>query len=69
MVRVPKTRPQIRKWRIFEHFMFANSIEKQAWDSFKGVVNWFLVNNRADNYQDLIAIMLESYTTSSSGPI
>ena len=31
-----------------------NTNEKQAWNSLKEVVNGFLGNNKADNYQELI---------------
>ena len=35
--------------------------EKQAWNRLKEVVNGFLGNDRADNYQKLIETMLESF--------
>ena len=38
-----------------------SSNEKQAWNSLKEIVNGFLGNNRADNYQELIETMLESF--------
>lgn len=54
--------PQIKKIMNSDEFtQFLNSIEKQAWNSFKAVVTGFLGNNRADNYKDLIATMLESF--------
>jgi hypothetical protein len=35
--------------------------EKSAWDCFKSVVNRFLVNRRAQNYEELVNNILQSY--------
>lgn len=54
--------PQIKQIMSSDDFTeFLNAHEKQAWESLKAVVNGFLGNNRADNYEELIETMLESF--------
>ena len=48
-------------WRRHKFTQLLNTNEKQAWRSLKDVVNGFLRNKRADNYQELIETMLESF--------
>ena len=36
-------------------------LERRAWNAFKGVVEGFLGNNRADNFQELIEELIASY--------
>lgn len=35
--------------------------QKQAWHSFKAVIHGFLGNNRAENYQELVANMINNF--------
>jgi len=54
--------PQIRdliKDKYFDKFLQGN--EKTAWDSFKFVVIGFLGNRRAQNYEELVHNLLQSY--------
>ena len=54
--------PQIRQLHqdeIFEHLL--NDVDKEAWISFREVVNNFLGNKRAENYVDLVTNLLSSY--------
>lgn len=54
--------PQIKK--VIEDKDFHKSlepIEKTAWKCFKNVVSGFLGNHKEDNYEDLIAKLLDSY--------
>ena len=54
--------PQIRD--IFKDEYFDNLIqgdEKAAWDSFKFVVKVFLGNRRAENYDEFVNNLLQSY--------
>ena len=44
-----------------EFTQLLNTNEKQAWNNHKEVVNGFLGKTRADNYQELIETMLESF--------
>lgn len=54
--------PQIRKLIADTGFDRAlEPKEKTAWKCFKNVVHGFLGNNRADNYNDLVSKMLDSY--------
>ena len=36
-------------------------LEKQAWLSFKSVVNGFLGNNKASNYEEIVSDLLKNY--------
>jgi len=54
--------PQIRdiiKDEFFDKALQSN--EKAAWDSFKFVVKGFLGNRRAQNYEELVNNLLQSY--------
>lgn len=54
--------PQIRQLHqdeIFEYLL--NDVEKEAWISFREVVNYFFGNKRAENYEDLVTNLLSSY--------
>jgi len=54
--------PQIRdliKDKYFEKLLQGD--EKTAWDSFKFVVKGFLENRRAENYEELVNNLLQSY--------
>jgi len=54
--------PQIRD--IFKDEFFDNVLqgnEKSPWDSFKFVVKGFLGNRRAQNYEELVNSLLQSY--------
>lgn len=54
--------PQIKQIMSSDDFTeFLNAHEKQAWKSLKGVVDGFLGNHRADNYEEFIENMLESF--------
>ena len=54
--------PQIRDLIKDEYFdRLLQSDEKSAWDSFKSVVNGFLGNRRAQNYEELVNNFLQSY--------
>lgn len=54
--------PQIKKLIDDPGFVKAlQPLEKAAWNSFKKVVNGFLGNVRDDNYEDLVAKMLNDY--------
>ena len=55
--------PQIKK--IFASTEFSdklNKIERTAWNFFKAVVDGFLGNNRAENYQELVQDLIEPYS-------
>ena len=49
----------IIKDEFFDQFLQGN--EKAAWDSFKFVVKVFLGNRRAQNYEELVNKLLQSY--------
>jgi len=51
--------PQIRDVIKFDKLV--QSDEKVIWESFKFVVNGFLGNRRAQNYEDLVNNLLQSY--------
>jgi len=54
--------PQIQdiiKDEFFDKVLQGN--EKSAWDSFKFVVTGFLGNRRAQNYEELVNNLLQSY--------
>jgi len=56
------TGPQIRQMlgsKELEDKM--NDLEKDAWQSFCKVVHGFLGRNKADNYEDLVEALLQSY--------
>ena len=56
--------PQI--WELSKDEFFDSLLqgdEKLAWDSFKFVVNGFLGNRRAQNYEELVKNLLQSYQT------
>jgi hypothetical protein len=54
--------PQIRDLIKDEYFnKLLQGDEKAAWDSFKFVVKGFLENRRAQNYEDLVNNLLQSY--------
>lgn len=54
--------PQIKQIMKSDDFTnLLNAYEKQAWESLKAVVDGFLGNNRADNYEELIETMLVSF--------
>jgi len=38
-----------------------NNIERFAWQSFKNVVENFLVNHKSKNYEELVAELIENY--------
>ena len=38
-----------------------NDLERDAWQSFREVVHGFLGRNKADNYEDLVEALLQSY--------
>ena len=57
--------PQIRDHIKDEHFdTLLQGDEKAAWDSFKFVVKVFLGNRRAENYEELVNNLLQSYQKS-----
>ena len=43
------------------NYLLNSTNEKQAWNCLKEIINDFLGNNRADNYQELIETMLEIF--------
>ncbi|KYM94050.1 hypothetical protein ALC62_15341, partial [Cyphomyrmex costatus] len=54
--------PQIReliKDEVFDSQL--NTLEKNAWKCFKNVVNHFLGNHKAENYEELISELLKAY--------
>ena len=54
--------PQIRDLIKDEYFdILLQGDEKAAWDSFKFVVKGFLENRRAQNYEELLNNLLQSY--------
>jgi hypothetical protein len=54
--------PQIRDLIKDEYFdRLLQGDEKSAWDSFKSVVNGYLGNRRAQNYEELVNNFLQSY--------
>ena len=54
--------PQIRElMKTTEVGNVMTTVEKEAWISFKKVVEGFLGNSKASNYKELIANMLEKY--------
>jgi len=54
--------PQIRDLIKDEYFdKLLQGDEKEAWDSFKFVVKGFLGNGRAQNYEELVNNLLQSY--------
>lgn len=54
--------PQIKKLMNDSNFdKTLEVLEKTAWKCFKNVVNGFLGNRKADNYEELISKMLDSY--------
>jgi len=54
--------PQIRELIKDEYFdKLLQDDEKAAWDSFKFVVKGFLGNRRAQNYEELVNNLLQSY--------
>ena len=54
--------PQIRELIKDEYFdRLLQGDEKSAWDSFKSVVNGFLGNRRAQNYEELVKKLLQGY--------
>jgi len=54
--------PQIRDLIKDEYFdKLLQDDEKAVWDSFKSVVRGFLGNRRAQNYEDLVNNLLQSY--------
>ena len=54
--------PQIRDLMKDEYFeTLLQGDEKAAWDSFKFVVKGFLGNRRAQNYEELVNNLLQSY--------
>jgi len=54
--------PQIRKLLKDEHFdQILRGFEKNAWKSFKLVVENFLGNKKADNYKELVTRLLSAY--------
>ena len=56
------TGPQIRDLTKDEYLdSLLQGDEKVAWDSFKFVVKGFLGNRRAQNYEDLVNNLLQSY--------
>jgi len=56
------TGPQIRDLIKDEYFdTLLQGDEKAAWDSFKFVVKGFLGNRRAQNYEELVNNLLQSY--------
>ena len=57
------TRPQIRQMlcsKELEGKMTA--LERDAWQSFRNVVHGFLGRNKADNYEDLVETLLQTYS-------
>ena len=38
-----------------------NDLERDAWQSFREVVHGFLGRNEADNYEDLVEALMQSY--------
>lgn len=54
--------PQIKKIMASEHFLqLLSTHEKQAWLSLKAVIHGFLGNKKAENYEELISNMLDSF--------
>jgi len=54
--------PQIRELIMDEFFdALLQDDEKASWDTFKFVVKGFLVNRRAQNYEELLNNLLQSY--------
>jgi hypothetical protein len=54
--------PQIRDLIKDEYFdRLLQGDEKSAWDTFKSVVNGFLGKRRAENYEELVNNLLQSY--------
>jgi len=54
--------PQIRDFIKDEYNdTLLQSNEKAVWDSFKFVVKWFWGNRRAQNYEELVNNLLQSY--------
>jgi hypothetical protein len=54
--------PQIReftKGKTFDSVL--NEVELAAWASFKNICSNFLLNNKADNYQEIVERLLQSY--------
>jgi hypothetical protein len=54
--------PQIReltKDKTFDSVL--NEVELAAWTAFKDVCSNFLGNNKADNYQEIVERLLQSY--------
>jgi hypothetical protein len=54
--------PQIReltKDKTFDYIL--NEVELAAWTAFKGVCSNLLGNNKADNYQEIVKRLLQSY--------
>ena len=37
------------------------ALERDAWQSFRNVVHGFLGRNKADNYQDLVGTVMQTY--------
>jgi len=54
--------PQIRTLMKDEIFVTKmNNIERSAWQSFKNVVENFLGNHKSENYEKLVAKLIEAY--------
>lgn len=54
--------PQIRKLIRDQNFTRSmKAVEKKAWNSFVAVVQNFLGNKKAENYEDIVAAMLTNY--------
>ena len=53
--------PQIRDLIKDEYFKLLQGDEKLAWDSFKFVVKGFLGNIKAQNYEELVNNLSQSY--------
>ena len=54
--------PQIRKLIRDQNFTRSmKAVEKKAWNSFVAVVQNFLGNKKAENYEDVVAAMITNY--------
>lgn len=54
--------PQIRQLMLDSNFDESLNVQElEAWKAFKSVVNHFLGNIKADNYEQLVGVLLRSY--------
>ena len=48
-------------WRLFIDSSELSALERDAWQSFRNAVHGFLGRNKADNYEELVETLLQTY--------